>query len=75
MLPHPAGGEHVAAVFLSHSPEAAAQASRRIPHYGNYSYLAFSEGMNRAKGTWAAASSPTAHQFPRGKIFREALPE
>jgi len=75
VLPHPAGGEHVAAVFLSHSPEAAAQASRKIPHYGNYSYLAFSEGMNRAKGTWAAASSPTAYQFPRGKIFREAPPE
>ncbi|MGW8284704.1 MAG: M1 family metallopeptidase [Candidatus Deferrimicrobiaceae bacterium] len=75
VLPHPAGGERVAAVFLSHSPEAAAQAARKIPHYGNYSYLAFSEGTNRAKGTWAAASSPTMYQFPRGTIFREALPE
>jgi hypothetical protein len=75
VLPHPAGGERVAAVFLSLSPKAAAQAARKIPHYGNYSYLAFSEGTNRAKGTWAAASSPTAYQFPREKIFREALPE
>jgi hypothetical protein len=75
VLPHPAGGERVVAVFLSRSPEAAAQASRKIPHYGNYSYLAFSGGMNRAKGTWAAVSSPTVYRFPRGKIFREALPE
>jgi hypothetical protein len=75
VLPHPAGGERVAAVFLSHSPEAAARAARKIPHYGNYSYLAFSEGTNREKGTWASASSPTAYQFPRGKIFRDALPE
>jgi len=75
VLRHPAGGERVAAVFLSHSPEAAARAARKIPHYGNYSYLAFSEGTNQAKGTWAAASSPTAYRFPRGKIFREAPPE
>ncbi len=63
-LPHPEDGERVAAVFLSHSPEAAAQASRKIPHYGKYSYLAFSGGTNRVKGMWATASSPTAYRFP-----------
>ncbi|MGB7971266.1 MAG: M1 family aminopeptidase [Candidatus Deferrimicrobiaceae bacterium] len=75
VLPHPAGGDRVAAVFLSHSPEAAAQAARKIPHYGNYSYLAFSEGMNLAKGTWATDSSPTVYQFPRGEISGNPLPK
>ena len=75
VLPHPAGGERVAAVFLSRSPEAAEQAARKIPHYGKYSYLAFSGGTNRAKGTWAAESSPTVYPFPRENISRDALPK
>jgi Peptidase family M1 domain len=75
VLPRPADGDRVAAVFLSRSPEAAAQAARKIPHYGNYSYLAFSGGINRAKGTWAAGSSPTVYHFPRGDISGIPLPE
>ena len=71
----PAGNERVAAVSLPHAPEAAAQAARKIPHYGKYSYLAFSGGINRAKGTWAADSSPTVYQFPRGNPSRDALPK
>ena len=68
VLPHPAGGERAVAVFLSRSPEAAARAARKIPHYGKYSYLAFSWGTNRAKGTWPPSSSPTVYRFPGGKI-------
>jgi len=75
VLRHPEGGERIAAVFLSHSSEAAAQAARKIPHYGSYSYLAFSGGTNRAKGTWAAASSPTVYDFPRGNISPDASPK
>ncbi len=62
-LPHPSDGSRVAAVFLALSPEAAALAGRKIPHYGKYSYLAFENGTNRAKGTWPAADSPTIHHF------------
>lgn len=40
------------------SPEAADAAIVKIPHYGRYSYLAFSNGHNRAKGTWAVDTSP-----------------
>ena len=40
------------------SPDAAAQASVKIPHYGRYSYLAFSGGHNRVKGTWDVFTSP-----------------
>ncbi len=30
----------------------------KIPHYGRYSYLAFSDGQNRIKGTWEVTASP-----------------
>ena len=69
VLPHPSDGKRVAALFLSLSPEAAAKAGPKIPHYGKYSFLAFSAGTNRAKGTWEAESSPMIHVFP------PALPE
>ncbi len=69
VLPHPSGGDRVAALFLSLSPEAAAKASPKIPHYGKYSFLAFSEGKNRAKGTWEVESSPVIH------VFSGPLPE
>jgi len=64
VLPHPSDKKRVAALFLSQSPEAAAMAARKIPHYGKYSYLVFSEGTNRAKGMWEATASPTVHEFP-----------
>ena len=63
VLPHPSDRGRVAALFLSLSPEAAAMAARKIPHYGKYSYLVFSGGTNRAKGMWEATASPTVHEF------------
>ena len=67
VLPHPAGGGRVAALFLAFSPQAALQAARKIPHYGKYSYLAFAGGENKEKGTWEVTSSPTVYEFPRGE--------
>ncbi len=64
VLPHPSDKKRVAALFLSRSPEAAAMAARKIPHYGKYSYLVFSGGTNRAKGMWEVTASPTVHEFP-----------
>jgi hypothetical protein len=66
VLPHPSAAGRVAAVFLPFSPEAANAAGRKIPHYGKYSYLAFSGGNNRDKGTWVAADSPAVHRFVGG---------
>jgi len=66
VLPHPSAAGRVAAIFLPLSPEAANAAGRKIPHYGKYSYLAFSEGNNRDKGTWIAADSPAVHRFVGG---------
>ncbi|MGZ8473571.1 MAG: M1 family metallopeptidase [Candidatus Deferrimicrobiaceae bacterium] len=64
VLPHPSDKKRVAALFLSRSPEAAAMAARKIPHYGEYSYLVFSGGTNRAKGMWEVTAPPTVHEFP-----------
>ena len=64
VLPHPSDKKWVAALFLSRSPETAAMAARKIPHYGKYSYLVFSGGTNRAKGMWEVTASPTVHEFP-----------
>jgi hypothetical protein len=63
VVPHPSSPGRVAAVFLPLSPGAASAAGRKIPHYGRYSYLAFSEGNNREKGTWTPAASPAVHRF------------
>ncbi|AMV72237.1 M1 family aminopeptidase [Desulfuromonas carbonis] len=50
-------------LFLPLSPAGAKIAARKIPHYGTFSYLAFSEGNNRLKGVWPVTSSPLTHQF------------
>lgn len=54
------GGHSGNVVSLLHplSPDAAEQASVKIPHYGRYSYLAFSDGRNRSKGIWEVKTSP-----------------
>jgi hypothetical protein len=61
---HPSETGRVAAVFLPLSAEAASLAGRKIPHYGKYSFLSFSGGVNRTKGTWSVTDSPTVHVFP-----------
>jgi aminopeptidase N len=53
----------VAALFLPLSEKAAAKVIRKIPHYGKYSYLAFSDGVNLAKGTWPVKKSSLIHRF------------
>jgi hypothetical protein len=63
VVPHPSSPGRVAAVFLPLSPGAASATGRKIPHYGKYSYLAFSEGNNREKGTWTPGASPAVHRF------------
>jgi len=52
-----------AAIFLPGSGDEAKVAARKIPHYGKYSFLVFSDGRNKVKGTWPAAGSPLVIQF------------
>ncbi len=48
------------ALLTIHSPEAVSGLARKLPHYGKYSYLAFSgeEPANVAKGQWPSVHSP-----------------
>jgi hypothetical protein len=55
---HPDHSKYVVSLLHPLSPDAAGQASVKIPHYGRYSYLAFSDGRNLAKGTWEVNASP-----------------
>jgi hypothetical protein len=61
----PGEAGRVTALFLPLSPSAAAAAARKIPHYGKYGFLVFSDGVNRAKGSWPAAASPSAVDLSR----------
>ncbi len=56
---HPADHERAAALFFPLSGGAAVRCAPKITHYGAYSYLAFSAGINREKGI-IPASSPTS---------------
>jgi hypothetical protein len=62
-LDHPSEPGRTSALYLPGSPDAAADAARRIPHYGKYSYLAFIEGENVDKGVWPVTESPLIHHF------------
>jgi len=53
----------VAALFLPGGGSAALSVARKIPHYGNYSYLLFAGDAIRDKGTWTARRSPLVHFF------------
>jgi hypothetical protein len=57
---HPAGAGK-AVGFIAVDPQAAFPGvSRKLPHYGKYSYLAFEgdEPVNTVKGEWTATDSP-----------------
>jgi len=58
MVSRPRVGDALIAHFLPGSPAAALDTARRVSHYGRYSYLAFSNGINLVKGTWAPGKSP-----------------
>ena len=55
---HPDDPGHIVAMLHPLSTEAVLPVIRKVPHYGRYSYLVFSNGRNRVKGTWEADQSP-----------------
>jgi hypothetical protein len=61
---HPVTDGKTAALFFPLSSGAADAATRKITHYGRYSYLVFSSGRNRLKATWPIISSPMEYFFP-----------
>jgi len=57
---HPKDPEVVVVGLTVHSDAAVAGLARKLPHYGKYSYLAFTgnDPTNSAKGQWPAVGSP-----------------
>jgi hypothetical protein len=60
---HPFSEARIAALFYPLSSQPAEDVARKITHYGKYSYLAFENGQNRAKGVWPIAQSPVEHRW------------
>lgn len=55
---HPDHSKNLVSLLHPLTPVAAESATVKIPHYGRYSFLAFSDGRNRVKGTWEVNASP-----------------
>lgn len=63
---HPIDQDRVVAIFNPLSGVAADECALKITHYGKYSYLAFTAGENRSKGTAAASSGANEINFGSG---------
>ena len=64
---HPFSEDRIAALFFPLSSHQAENVARKITHYGKYSYLAFENGKNRAKGFWPIKQSPLEYRWNQGK--------
>ena len=58
----------LAAVFMPGDLPSASAVSRKIPHYGRYSYLVFNGSTNQAKGTWPVEDSTTMVRWKPGPV-------
>jgi hypothetical protein len=58
---HPFSDNRIAALFIPPSKQYADLVARKITHYGKYSYLAFQQGKNKAKGIWPVEKSPLVY--------------
>ncbi len=72
---HPLNAESVAVLLNIENSDAVSGLSRKLLHYGKYSYLVFegNEPANIAKGTWSAVNSPLTVSFDdlSGRTFPE----
>ena len=73
---HPGNPELAWGWITSPSAAAVAGLTRKLPHYGKYSYLAFTgdEPRNVAKGTWPVDDSPMTRLLAAGSA-RAPLPQ
>jgi hypothetical protein len=60
---HPYREGGVLAVFLPLAIHNADMATRKVTHYGRYSYLTFQDGTIREKGFWSVEVSPLVHNW------------
>jgi hypothetical protein len=64
--PAPENPDRVTALLLPRDPLQAPEVSRKITHYGRYSYLVFRQGVNLLKGSWPPSGSPLIHRWATG---------
>ena len=64
---HPQNEQAVIVLLTTNSQDAAVGLSRKLPHYGKYSYLVFegAEPTNIDKGQWPIVNSPLVAELPR----------
>ena len=79
---HPKNPQMVAVWLTVGTSKAVAGLARKLPHYGKYSYLAFTgdEPTNIAKGQWPAVHSPLRKIIPLANgtmpsAFKQNLPK
>ncbi len=67
--------ETVVLGLTAHSDAAVAGLARKLPHYGKYSYLAFTgdEPTNSAKGQWPAVGSPLVSVLDKSAVTTAKL--
>jgi hypothetical protein len=65
---HPFSENRIAALFFPLSSDLAETVARKITHYGKYSYLAFENGQNRAKGFWPIEQSPLEYRWQYERV-------
>jgi hypothetical protein len=65
---HPFTENRIAALFFPLSSHQAEKVARKITHYGKYSYLAFEDGQNRAKGFWPTEQSPLEYRWKDERV-------
>jgi len=60
---HPHAANRITALFMPLSSGYADIVAAKITHYGKYSYLAFQNGKNQAKGFWPVETSPLVYRW------------
>ena len=65
---HPFSENRIAALFFPLSSLQAENVARKITHYGKYSYLAFENGQNKAKGFWPIEQSPLEYRWKDERV-------
>ncbi|MEN8223285.1 MAG: M20/M25/M40 family metallo-hydrolase [Acidobacteriota bacterium] len=73
---NPANRSKVVVFLSADNNKALSGLGRKLPHYGKYSYLAFSgeEPSVNLKGQWESENSPLIRIFKRGLSFGHRLP-
>lgn len=68
-MKHPDNPELTIGLMSIHSPEAMPGMARKLPHYGKYSYVAFTgnEPKNRLKGEWQLSKSALTVDLTEGE--------